>query len=178
MALKKLQNLQKSKFNYFIIVKTFKRNIMKDQNNILLHPEWNHPLIQKLINKVMIKGKKELAEKIVFQALSEIKLRMSQNPYEIAIKAIEITKPYVEVKSIRIAGSTYMVPIEISENRQISLSLKWLVDYARIRGNYKMYQKLALELMDAYNKSGNAIKKKEELHKMAEANRAFSHYRW
>lgn len=151
---------------------------MDNEKQIILDEKLNNSLILKLINRIMVKGKKELAERIVYQALSEIKLRTNKNPYEITIKAIEIVRPYVEVKSIRVAGSTYMVPMEISNSRQISLSLKWLVDNARLRGDRKMYQKLASELIDAYNRSGNSIRKKDELHKMAEANRAFSHYRW
>jgi small subunit ribosomal protein S7 len=151
---------------------------MNRNKNSIYHIEWDNILLQKLINRVMLQGKKAIAEKIVLQSLHDIQNKTNQEPYSIAIKAIEHVKPFVEVKSIRVAGSTYMVPVEISEKRQVALALKWIVENARKRNERQMYQRIAAELLDAANRTGSSIRKKEELHKMAEANRAFAHYRW
>lgn len=151
---------------------------MDRNKSSVYHIEWDNILLQKLINRVMLQGKKATAEKIVLQSLHEIQNKTNQEPYSIAIKAIEYVKPFVEVKSIRVAGSTYMVPVEISEKRQVALALKWIVENARKRNERQMYQRIAAELLDAANRTGSSIRKKEELHKMAEANRAFAHYRW
>lgn len=142
------------------------------------HLEWGHNLLRKLVNRIMLEGKKNVAERILMQAFNEIRTRAKDDPYRIALASINNVRPYVEIKSIRVAGSTYMVPVEISEKRQISLALKWIVDNARGRNERQMHQRLASELIDAYNRVGSSIRKKEELHKMAEANRAFAHYRW
>ena len=151
---------------------------MNRNKNSIYHIEWDNILLQKLINRVMLQGKKATAEKIVLQSLHEIQNKTNQEPYSVAIKAIEHVKPFVEVKSIRVAGSTYMVPVEISGKRQVALALKWIVENARKRNERQMYQRIAAELLDAANRTGSSIRKKEELHKMAEANRAFAHYRW
>lgn len=135
-------------------------------------------MLHKLINKIMKQGKKITAEKILLQSLTYIEDKSRENPYSIVIKAIQNVMPAVEVKSIRVAGSTYMVPVEVSLERQLSLAIRWIVDNARTRKELHMYQRLGIELLDAYNRTGMSVKKKEELHKMAEANRAFAHYRW
>lgn len=132
----------------------------------------------KLINRLMIDGKKTIAESIISETKFILQEKTSKNPDETIIQAINIAKPSVEIKSIRIAGSTYMVPVELQEKRQLSLALKWIVQSARSRKERGMASKLAFEIIDILKKNGNTIKKKEELHKMAEANRAFAHYRW
>lgn len=144
----------------------------------LQHIEWKNYLLSKLINRLMVKGKKQIAERILLQCLHNIQEKTNIEPYQIALSAIENVKPSVEVRSIRVAGSTYMVPVEISEKRSISLALKWIVEHARKRGDQKMCDKLTAELLDAFQGTGPSIRKKEELHKMAESNRAFAHYRW
>lgn len=132
----------------------------------------------KLINRLMVDGKKTIAESIISETKFILQEKTSRNPHETIIEAINIAKPSVEIKSIRIAGSTYMVPVELQEKRQLSLALKWIVNSARSRKERGMASKLAFEIIDILKKNGNTIKKKEELHKMAEANRAFAHYRW
>nr|YP_007890478.1 ribosomal protein S7 [Andalucia godoyi]AGH23972.1 ribosomal protein S7 [Andalucia godoyi] len=139
---------------------------------------WQNEVIRKLTNRLMYSGKKSVAEKLVFQAMSQIQGRTSKNALEVTLDAIEMIKPYVEVRSIRVAGATYAVPVEIREERRLSLALRWLVENSRKRKEREMSQKLAGEILDTYLKTSGSLKKKEELHKMAESNRAFSHYRW
>ena len=135
-------------------------------------------LVAKLINKVMRHGKKSKAEKIVYGAFDIIKEKMGKNPLEVFHTAVENVKPVMEVRPRRVGGATYQIPMEVNERRQIHLALKWLVEAARERSERRMVVRLANEIMDAYNKRGGAFKKKEEVHRMAEANRAFAHYRW
>ncbi|MBN3038023.1 MAG: 30S ribosomal protein S7 [Candidatus Omnitrophica bacterium] len=132
-----------------------------------------------LINIVMIKGKKSKAEKIVYDALETLKKRTNgQDPMVVLNKALENSRPLLEVKSRRVGGATYQVPIEVKPDRGVTLALRWLRDFARNKKGKPMQEKLAQEILDAYNNTGSAIKKKEDTHKMAEANKAFAHYRW
>jgi small subunit ribosomal protein S7 len=141
-------------------------------------PIYGDVLVAKLINKVMRHGKKSKAEKIVYGAFDIIKEKMGKNPLEVFHTAVENVKPVMEVRPRRVGGATYQIPMEVNERRQIHLALKWLVEAARERSERRMVVRLANEIMDAYNKRGGAFKKKEEVHRMAEANRAFAHYRW
>ena len=142
----------------------------------LIKPDsvYNSTMISKIINKMMKKGKKSLSEKILYNTMEKIKVVKNQDPIEIIKKSIENIKPKVELKSRRIGGATYQIPIEITEDRGISLAIKILVKCARSRNEKTMTSKLQNEIIDAYNNIGNSIKKKEEIHKMAEANKAFS----
>ncbi len=141
-------------------------------------PKYGDVLVARLINKVMKDGKKSTAEKIVYRAFSIVEEEMGEDPLVVFKKAIDNIKPILEVRSRRVGGANYQVPVEVRPERQISLALRWLVQYARDRGERKMEMRLANEIMDAYNNRGGAIKKREEVHRMAEANRAFAHYRW
>lgn len=132
----------------------------------------------KLINKVMLDGKKSTAEAIVYGALELIEERTNMNGVEVFHAAIENVKPALEVKSRRVGGSTYQVPIEVAPKRKASLSIRWIVDFARSRGEKTMLERLAGELLDAYNGRGGAVKKREDTLRMAEANKAFAHFRW
>ena len=135
-------------------------------------------LKQKFINNLLIKGKKSLAERVFNDMVNELARRSKKDGMEVFEKAVENVKPMLEVKSRRIGGATYQVPIEVSHARQLTLALRWILGYAKARKENDMALRLAAELMDAYNKEGSSIKKREDTHKMAEANRAFAHYRW
>ncbi len=141
-------------------------------------PLYNDVLVAKLINKVMWDGKKSIAQKIVYDAFDIIKDKMKKDPLEVFKQAVENVKPVLEVRPRRVGGATYQVPIEVQEPRRTSLALRWIVAAARARKGKPMKVKLAEEIMNAYNNTGTAIKKKEDVHRMAEANRAFAHYRW
>ena len=141
-------------------------------------PLYNDVLVAKLINKVMWDGKKSIAQKIVYDAFDIIKDKMKKDPLEVFKQAVENVKPVLEVRPRRVGGATYQVPIEVQEPRRTSLALRWIVAAARARQGKPMKVKLAEEIMNAYNNTGTAIKKKEDVHRMAEANRAFAHYRW
>ena len=145
---------------------------------MLPDPVYNSKVITKLTNQVMYDGKKGTAQAIVYGAFDIIKEKMNHEPVDVFNQALENVKPVLEVKARRVGGSTYQVPVEIRPDRRQTLAIRWLVAYARKRSEKTMREKLAGELMDAYNNAGAAIKKKEEMHKMAEANRAFAHYRW
>ncbi|MGB9857787.1 MAG: 30S ribosomal protein S7 [Dictyoglomaceae bacterium] len=145
---------------------------------ILPDPVYNSVLIQKLINKVMLDGKKSIAEKIVYGAMEIIKEKTKQDPVEVIEKAVQNVTPLLEVRPRRVGGATYQVPIEVSPRRGLSLALRWIVRSARERKGMSMKEKLANEILDALNNTGGAIKKRDEMHRMAEANRAFAHYRW
>lgn len=145
---------------------------------ILPDPVYGDKLVAKLINKVMKDGKKSKAEKIVYGAFEIIKEKLGEDPLKVFHKAVENVKPLMEVRPRRVGGATYQVPMEVRPERQIHLALKWIVDAARARSERGMVNKLANELIDAYNERGGAFKKKEDTHKMAEANKAFAHYRW
>jgi small subunit ribosomal protein S7 len=141
-------------------------------------PKYNDPVVQKLINCVMWDGKKTIATRIVYEAFEIVEKKMKENPLKIFHKALDNVKPELEVKPRRVGGATYQVPVEVRPERQLSLSIRWLIRYARERAERTMKEKLAAEIIDAYNNKGGAVKKKEDTHKMAEANKAFAHYRW
>ncbi len=141
-------------------------------------PIYANPLVEKLVNCVMHEGKKTVAQRIVYDAFELVKQRANDDPLKVFKKAIDNLKPSLEVKSRRVGGANYQVPVEVNRNRQASLSLRWLIGYARERGEKSMVERLAAELLDAANNRGGAIKKKDDTHRMAEANKAFAHYRW
>jgi len=142
-------------------------------------PLYNSSLVTKFISTVMRDGKRSTAERILYQSFDIIKERTGDDPLKVFKKAVDNVKPSLEVKSRRVGGSNYQVPIEVNPNRRLSLSIRWLVGYARARGDGKtMQEKLANELLDASNLRGGAVKKREDTHRMAEANKAFAHYRW
>ena len=140
---------------------------------------YGSPLVTKFINTIMSEGKRSTAERILYQSFDLIKERSGDDPLKVFKKAVDNVKPALEVKSRRVGGSNYQVPIEVNPNRRLSLSIRWLVGFARSRGDGKtMQEKLANELLDAANLRGGAVKKREDTHRMAEANKAFAHYRW
>jgi small subunit ribosomal protein S7 len=152
--------------------KSVKREIQAD-------PIYNDVTITKFINKIMYGGKKSVAEGIFYGALDELKGKVAaEEPITVFKKALENVKPSLEVRSRRVGGATYQVPVDVRPSRRLALAMKWLVTYSRDRGEKTMAARLAGEVMDAYNNRGNAIKKKEDVHKMADANKAFSHYNW
>jgi len=141
-------------------------------------PVYNSELVAKFINNLMWDGKRSLAQKIFYRAMEIVGERTNENPLHVFQKAIENVKPSMEVRSRRIGGANYQVPVEVRPKRQISLAIKWIIDAARKRPGRRMYEKLAAEIIDAYKGTGNAVKTKENVHKMAEANRVFAHFRW
>jgi len=141
-------------------------------------PQFGERLVAKFMNSLMLSGKKAVAEQIVYGAFELIERRAKEEPLRIFKKALENVKPTLEVKSRRVGGSTYQVPVEIRGDRRTALGMRWLINYARKRHEKTMAEKLAGELLDASAGRGNAIKKKDDTHKMAEANKAFAHYRW
>ena len=141
-------------------------------------PIFANQLVEKFINCVMYEGKRTVAQGIVYDALDLIKQRANDDPLKIFRKAVDNVKPVLEVKTRRVGGANYQVPVEVNKNRQTSLSLRWIIGYARARGEKSMVEKLAAELLDAANNRGGAIKKRDDTHRMAEANKAFAHYRW
>lgn len=155
----------------------------RDQRKVVkreISPDWkyNSVLIQKLINKINFRGKKSLAEKIVYRAIEVLKEKTKEDPMKVISRAVDKVRPLLEVKPRRIGGATFQVPVEVRSDRSYSLALRWIIEYARQRKGKPMFQKLAEELFDAYQGQGAAIKKREDTHRMAEANRAFAHYRW
>ena len=153
-----------------------KRRAVK--RDVLPDPIYKSKVVTKLINRIMLDGKKGVAEKILYQAFDQVKEKTGQDPVSVFEKALENIKPQLEVKSKRVGGSNYQVPVEVSETRSQTLGLRWLVNYARLRGGHTMAENLADEIIDASNGTGNAVKKREDTHRMAEANKAFAHYRW
>ncbi len=149
----------------------FKREVLPD-------PMYNSQLVTKLINNIMYDGKKSIAQKIVYDAFAIIETKTGNDPLEQFKKALENIMPALEVKAVRRGGSNYQVPMEVRADRRQTLGLRWLITYARSRNDRKMCERLAAEIMDAVNGTGGAVKKKEDTHKMAEANKAFAHYRW
>ena len=148
------------------------------KREILPDPLYNDVMITRFINKIMLKGKKSTAESIVYGSLDIIKDKTSMDPLEAFKNALDNVKPAVETKSRRIGGANYQVPVEVRPERQIALAMRWIIGFSRTRTEKTMKEKLAGELMDASNNRGNSIKKKEDTHKMAAANKAFAHYRW
>lgn len=149
-----------------------------EKREILPDPKYNSKLVSRFINVIMKDGKKSVAEKIFYGALDIIKDKTGSDPLKVFKTAVDNVKPVLEVKPRRVGGATYQVPMEVKPQRRIALALRWIATYARARKEKTMKERLAAELLDAYNNTGSSIKKKEDTHKMAEANRAFAHYRW
>ncbi len=148
------------------------------RRDLLPDPIYRSVLVTQIVNKVLSRGKRGLAERIVYEALDLIKDRSEGDPLAVVKRAVENTKPQLEVKSRRVGGATYQVPVEVRSKRANTLSIRWLVGYCRQRREKTMAQKLAAELLDASNGVGAAVKRREDMHKMAESNKAFAHYRW
>ena len=154
------------------------RRRVADKREILPDPKFHDQTLAKFINMVMRSGKKSVAEKIVYGALDEIKTKSKGDALEVFAKAIENSRPLVEVKSRRVGGATYQIPVEVRHDRSTALAMRWLVDASKNRGEKNMGLRLAGELLDASDNKGTAIKKKEDTHRMAEANKAFAHFAW
>jgi len=148
------------------------------RRDVLADPKYHSKLVSKFVHGIMWKGKKSVAETIFYDALDIIGDKTNEDPVKVFEKAVENVKPVLEVRSRRVGGSTYQVPVEIRPERRQALAIRWLIQYARSRGEKSMKEKLAAELLDAASNKGSTVKKKEDTHKMAEANKAFAHYRW
>ena len=148
------------------------------KREVLPDPMYNSQLVTKLINNIMLDGKKGVAQKIVYDAFATIEAKLGENALDVFQAALENVMPVLEVKARRVGGSNYQVPMEVRAERRQTLGLRWLTSYARSRGERTMAERLAAEIMDAKAGAGGAFKKKEDVHKMAEANKAFSHFRW
>ena len=148
------------------------------KKNPIIDPKYKSSIIPKLINSIMYDGKKTTAEKIVYEAIDKIKTKSKDEPLNVFNDAINNIKPTVEVRSRRVGGATYQVPVEVKSKRSQALALRWLIDASRKRKDKKMSDKIFNEIYDAYQNKGSAIKKKEDTHKMAESNKAFAHFRW
>jgi small subunit ribosomal protein S7 len=145
---------------------------------VLPDPVTNSKLVTRLINKVMLDGKRSMAARICYDAFEIIREKTGKDPVEVFEQALKNVMPLVEVRARRVGGANYQVPVEVRPERRTSLGLRWLVDFARKRGEHTMKERLAAEIMDAANGTGGAVKRKEDTHRMAEANKAFAHYRW
>ena len=152
-----------------------KRAVKRD---VLPDPIYNSKVVTKLINRLMVDGKKGVAQTILYDSFEMIKEKTNQEPMDVLNKALENIQPALEVKSRRVGGANYQVPVEVRPDRSQALGLRWLVQYARLRGGHSMAENLANEIIDASNGVGAAVKKREDTHRMAEANKAFAHYRW
>ena len=148
------------------------------KHNVLPDPIYKSIVLTKLINQVMLDGKKGTAQKICYDAFDIVKEKMELEPLEVFEKAMENIMPVLEVKARRVGGATYQVPIEVRPERRQTLAIRWMVQHTRVRNEKTMSQRLSGELMDAYNGTGASVKKREDMHRMAEANKAFAHYRW
>ena len=148
------------------------------KRDVLMDPIYKSKLVTKLINNMMIDGKKGTAQKIFYSAMDMVKEKTNTEPLEVLEKAMENIKPALEVKSRRVGGANYQVPVEVKAERAQALALRWLINYARLRGGHSMAENLANEIIDASNGTGASVKKREDMHRMAEANKAFAHYRW
>ncbi len=149
-----------------------------EKREIIPDPKFNNVLVARFINCVLKQGKKSLAERVVYSALDFIEDKTSDDPIKVFKKAVDNAAPILEVRSRRVGGATYQVPVEVSPNRRVALSIRWLILHARGRTGRSLAEKLSGELLDAFNNTGGAVKKKEDVHRMAEANKAFAHYRW
>jgi len=149
-----------------------------EKRKILPDPKFGDRLVAKFMNDVMRDGKKSTAEQIVYGAFDIIQAKVNDDPLKLFKKALDNVKPVLEVKSRRVGGATYQVPVEVRQDRRVALGMRWLITYSAARGEKTMAEKLAGEILDAANNRGAAVKKREDTHKMAEANKAFSHYRW
>ena len=148
------------------------------KRDVLPDPVYHSKTVTKFINKGMLSGKKSVAQRVVYDAFETIREKTGQDPLEVFETALRNVMPVLEVKARRVGGANYQVPVEVRADRRMTLGIRWLVGYARLRGEKTMDARLSAELMDAANNTGAAIKKKEDTHKMAEANKAFAHYRW
>ena len=148
------------------------------KRDVLADPLYNSKMVTRLINNIMLDGKKGVAQKIVYDAFAEVQEKTGNDPLEMFEKALENIMPSLEVKARRVGGSTYQVPVEVRAARRETLGLRWLTTYSRARSERTMSERLAREIMDAVNGTGNAVKKREDTHKMAEANKAFAHFRY
>ena len=148
------------------------------KRDVLVDPIYNSKLISRLVNKVMIDGKKGIAQGIIYDAFDLIEERTERQPMEVFEEALSNVMPLLELKARRVGGSNYQVPVEVSEERRLTLGLRWIVNYSRLRHEKTMVQRLAGEIIDAANGTGASVKKKDDIHRMAEANKAFAHYRW
>ncbi len=154
-----------------------RRKIMGERKTVP-DPKYGDRMVAKFINSLMWKGKRSLAERILYQAFDIIEEKTRDNPLKVFKRAVDNVKPHLEVRSRRVGGSTYQIPIEVRPNRRTALSFRWLISNARARKERTVQERLAAELLDASNNTGSAIKKKDDTHRMAEANKAFAHYRW
>jgi small subunit ribosomal protein S7 len=154
------------------------RRVSAAKREVLPDPKYGSRLVAKFVNIMMIRGKKSTAERIMYDALATLEDRAKQDALKMFKTAIDNVKPAVEVKSRRVGGSTYQVPVEVRPDRRTSLAMRWVIGAARRRPERSMSEKLSAELLDAANNRGTAVKKREDTHKMAEANKAFAHYRW
>ena len=154
------------------------RKGMVDRREFLPDPLYNSPLVRRFINCMMWDGKKSVAEKIFYTSMDRIREKTNDDPLKVFKKAVENCKPLLEVKTRRVGGANYQVPVEVNNNRRTSLSIRWLLSYARNRGGKGMVEKLTGEILDASSNRGGAMKKKDDVHRMADANKAFAHYRW
>ena len=154
------------------------RKKTQPKKNIIPDPKFKSVIIPKLINSIMLDGKKNVAEKIIYEAIEKIKKKSKDEPIKIFNEAINNIKPSVEVRSRRVGGATYQVPMEVRSTRAQALAFKWILTNSKKRNEKTQRERLANELIDAFENKGNSVKKKDEVHKMAEANRAFAHYRW
>lgn len=148
------------------------------KREVLPDPKFGSKLVSKFVNCMMLEGKKGVSETIFYKAMEIIEKKSQKDPVEVFVQSLENAKPLVEVKSRRVGGATYQVPVEIRPERRQALGIRWIINYSRNRSEKTMYERLAGELMDAFNNTGATIKKKEDTHKMAEANKAFAHYKW
>ena len=148
------------------------------KRDVLPDPKYNSKLVAKFMNNVMRRGKKSLAEQIFYGALDLIEQRSKQDPLEVFHKALDNVRPVIEVKSRRVGGATYQVPVEVRNERRDALAMRWIINYSKQRSEKTMVQKLAGELLDAAQSRGGSVKKREDTHRMADANKAFAHYRW
>jgi len=149
-----------------------------NRRDVLPDPIYNSKLVTRLINRMMLDGKKSVSQKILYRSFDLIRERSGKDPMEVFDQAIKNIMPVLEVKARRVGGANYQVPIEVKPERRTTLGLRWLVNYSRLRGEKTMEERLAAEIMDAANNTGASVKKREDTHKMAEANKAFAHYRW
>lgn len=148
------------------------------KRDVLIDPIYNSKLVTRLINKIMIDGKRGIAQTILYDAFAMVQAKTAREPMEVFEQALTNIMPMLELKACRVGGSNYQVPVEVSAERRLTLGLRWLVNYARLRNEKTMEQRLANEIMDAANGSGASVKKRDDVHRMAEANKAFAHYRW
>jgi len=154
------------------------RRRVAEKRDIIPDPKYGDVLVAKLINYIMERGKKNISQKIVYKSFDLIKQKTGEDPVQYFKKALENVRPNQELRARRVGGATYQVPVEVRQERSIALGLRWIRNFARMRSERGMVARLSAEIMDAYNLKGAAVKKKEDVHKMAEANKAFAHYRW